>query len=76
MCLSLPCFDIRPAGWDNERKISILYENMTTLKPDEPFQDAICKHVMRKVSSLSVGLITWHFCIGHLCRFDPFVDCF
>ncbi|XP_064641728.1 cytoplasmic dynein 1 light intermediate chain 2-like isoform X2 [Lineus longissimus] len=37
-----------PAGWDNEKKISILYENMTSMKPDDSYDDVIAKPVMRK----------------------------
>ena len=39
-----------PAGWDNEKKISILYENMSGMKPDDPFEDVIVRPVTRKVS--------------------------
>ncbi|XP_059156070.1 cytoplasmic dynein 1 light intermediate chain 2-like isoform X2 [Physella acuta] len=38
-----------PSGWDNEKKISILYENMTTMKPDDSFEDVIIKPSTRKV---------------------------
>ena len=41
----------RPAGWDNEKKISILYENLTHLKPDANFEEVIQKPITRKVSS-------------------------
>ncbi|XP_076470697.1 cytoplasmic dynein 1 light intermediate chain 2-like isoform X2 [Babylonia areolata] len=37
-----------PSGWDNEKKISILYENMTTVKPDDALEDVIVKPVIRK----------------------------
>ncbi|XP_074644368.1 cytoplasmic dynein 1 light intermediate chain 2-like isoform X2 [Tubulanus polymorphus] len=37
-----------PAGWDNEKKISILYENMTSMKPDDPFEDVLIKPPTRK----------------------------
>uniref|UniRef100_A0AAY4B4J6 Dynein light intermediate chain n=1 Tax=Denticeps clupeoides TaxID=299321 RepID=A0AAY4B4J6_9TELE len=37
-----------PAGWDNEKKISILHENLQTLKADEPFEDVIVKPPVRK----------------------------
>lgn len=42
----------RPCGWDKEKKISILYENMTTVKPDDSFEDVIVKPVLRKVSKI------------------------
>lgn len=32
-----------PCGWDNEKKISILYENIQTVSPDDPFEKVICK---------------------------------
>ncbi|XP_013419825.1 cytoplasmic dynein 1 light intermediate chain 2 isoform X1 [Lingula anatina] len=37
-----------PAGWDNEKKISILYENMRSMKPEDSFEDVIAKPVTRK----------------------------
>ena len=41
-----------PTGWDNEKKISILFESMTSMKPDDPFEDAIVKPVLRKVKHI------------------------
>lgn len=38
-----------PAGWDNEKKISILYENLNTMKADDCFEDVITKPITRKV---------------------------
>ncbi|KAI8790093.1 cytoplasmic dynein 1 light intermediate chain 2-like isoform X1 [Biomphalaria glabrata] len=38
-----------PSGWDNEKKISILYDNMTSMKPDDTFEDIITKPSTRKV---------------------------
>ncbi|XP_062385010.1 cytoplasmic dynein 1 light intermediate chain 1 isoform X2 [Sardina pilchardus] len=37
-----------PAGWDNEKKISILHENFQTLKADDVFEEAIVKPPVRK----------------------------
>ncbi|XP_044149270.1 cytoplasmic dynein 1 light intermediate chain 1 isoform X2 [Bufo gargarizans] len=37
-----------PAGWDNDKKIGILYENLQTLKPDDTFEDVITKPPVRK----------------------------
>ncbi|XP_059828287.1 cytoplasmic dynein 1 light intermediate chain 1-like [Hypanus sabinus] len=37
-----------PAGWDNEKKIGILYENFQSLKPDDKFEDGIMKPPVRK----------------------------
>jgi hypothetical protein len=31
------CFS--PAGWDNEKKISILFENLHNMKPDDSYED-------------------------------------
>ena len=39
----------RPAGWDNEKKIAILHENFTTVKPDDAYEDFIAKPPVRKV---------------------------
>ena len=41
-----------PCGWDNEKKISILYENMTSMKPEDLYEDVIVKPVVRKVATL------------------------
>ena len=30
-----------PSGWDNEKKIGILYEHMKSLSPDEPYEKII-----------------------------------
>ncbi|ETE66508.1 Cytoplasmic dynein 1 light intermediate chain 2 [Ophiophagus hannah] len=32
-----------PAGWDNEKKIAILHENFTTVKPEDAYEDFIVK---------------------------------
>ncbi|CAH1155511.1 unnamed protein product [Phaedon cochleariae] len=37
-----------PAGWDNMKKISILYENMHSCKPDDYYRDVIVQPVTRK----------------------------
>lgn len=43
----------RPAGWDNDKKIAILYENMHTMSPDDYYTDVIVKpQVVRKVGIL------------------------
>lgn len=41
------CF--RPSGWDNMKKISILYENMQVMKPDDYYRDVIVPPPLRKV---------------------------
>ncbi|XP_069678594.1 cytoplasmic dynein 1 light intermediate chain 2 isoform X3 [Periplaneta americana] len=37
-----------PSGWDNMKKISILYENMQSMKPDDYYRDIIVQPVVRK----------------------------
>uniref|UniRef100_A0A8C4IC94 Dynein light intermediate chain n=1 Tax=Dicentrarchus labrax TaxID=13489 RepID=A0A8C4IC94_DICLA len=39
-----------PSGWDNEKKIGILHENITTVRPEDPFEDFITKPPVRKES--------------------------
>lgn len=39
----------RPAGWDSMKKISILYDNMQTIRPDEFYNSVITKVNTRKV---------------------------
>ncbi|XP_076856700.1 cytoplasmic dynein 1 light intermediate chain 2 isoform X2 [Brachyhypopomus gauderio] len=38
-----------PAGWDNDKKIAILHENFTTVRPDDPFKDFITTPPVRKL---------------------------
>uniref|UniRef100_A0AAY4A8X1 Dynein light intermediate chain n=1 Tax=Denticeps clupeoides TaxID=299321 RepID=A0AAY4A8X1_9TELE len=38
-----------PSGWDNEKKIAILYENFQTLRIDDNFEDIIVTPPTRKV---------------------------
>lgn len=38
-----------PSGWDNEKKIGILHENFSTVKPEDPFDDFITKPPQRKM---------------------------
>jgi Dynein light intermediate chain (DLIC). len=35
-------------GWDNMKKIGILYENMQSIKPDDYYTDVITKPIVRK----------------------------
>nr|CAD7255984.1 unnamed protein product [Timema shepardi] len=37
-----------PSGWDNMKKISILYENMQSMKPDDYYRDIIVQPALRK----------------------------
>uniref|UniRef100_A0A672G701 Dynein light intermediate chain n=1 Tax=Salarias fasciatus TaxID=181472 RepID=A0A672G701_SALFA len=39
-----------PSGWDNEKKIGILHENLSTVRPEDPFGDFITKPPVRKES--------------------------
>ncbi|ELK25635.1 Cytoplasmic dynein 1 light intermediate chain 2, partial [Myotis davidii] len=39
----------KPAGWDNEKKIAILHENFTTVKPEDAYEDFIMKPPVRKL---------------------------
>lgn len=48
-------FCYRPAGWDSMKKISILYDNMQTIRPDEFYNSVITKVNTRKVC------IVWNF---------------
>uniref|UniRef100_A0A8C5PD06 Dynein light intermediate chain n=1 Tax=Leptobrachium leishanense TaxID=445787 RepID=A0A8C5PD06_9ANUR len=38
-----------PAGWDNEKKIGILHENFTTVKPEDAYEDFIVQPPVRKL---------------------------
>ncbi|KAI1889898.1 hypothetical protein AGOR_G00167650 [Albula goreensis] len=38
-----------PSGWDNDKKIGILHENFTTVKPEDPFEEFITKPPIRKL---------------------------
>lgn len=40
-----------PAGWDNMKKINILYENMQSCKPDDDYNDIIAQPPSRKTVS-------------------------
>lgn len=48
-----------PAGWDNQKKISILYENMHSIKPDESYSETIAQPPSRKtVSNREIEVVT------------------
>ncbi|KAM6981334.1 cytoplasmic dynein 1 light intermediate chain 2 isoform 1-T1 [Aplochiton taeniatus] len=38
-----------PSGWDNEKKIGILHENFTTVRPEDPFEDFVMQPPVRKL---------------------------
>ena len=44
-----------PAGWDNEKKVAILYENMHSVNPDHYYTDVIARPMIRKVGSWNTG---------------------
>ena len=44
------CLINSPAGWDNDKKISILYENLQSMKPDDDYSDIISRPTTRKVA--------------------------
>lgn len=43
-----------PTGWDNEKKIAILYENIQSFSPDDDFNDIITVPVNTNVSDIVV----------------------
>jgi Dynein light intermediate chain (DLIC) len=50
---------LRPAGWDNQKKISILYENMQSCKAEDDFNDIIAQPPSRKtVSNREIEVVT------------------
>lgn len=46
-----------PAGWDNMKKISILYENMHSCKPDDYYRDVIVQPTTRKAVNRETELV-------------------
>ncbi|XP_066251512.1 cytoplasmic dynein 1 light intermediate chain 2 [Euwallacea similis] len=46
-----------PPGWDNMKKISILYENMHSCKPDDYYRDVIVQPATRKTVSRETELV-------------------
>lgn len=41
----------RPSGWDNQKKINILYENMQSCRPEDLYNDIIAQPPSRKTVS-------------------------
>ena len=39
----------RPTGWDNDKKIAILHENLQNIKAHEAYEDVVAKPITRKV---------------------------
>lgn len=61
--MSINLFQIfSPAGWDNEKKMAILHETMTSFKPDAYYNDVIPKPLItRKVNMLNIKRnLAWH----------------
>lgn len=53
----LTCIICRPAGWDNMKKISILHENLQSMKANDYYRDVIAQPVTnRKVCYLTCFL--------------------
>ena len=46
----------RPSGWDNEKKIAILYENIQSFSPDDCYIDIIRVHHNQNVFSFLLSL--------------------
>lgn len=46
-----------PAGWDNDKKIAILYENIQSCSPDDEFNEVITKPVHRKPHAKDVEVV-------------------
>ncbi|WAR12001.1 DC1L2-like protein [Mya arenaria] len=40
--------NVVPAGWDNDKKIAILHENLQNIKPTDAYEDVIAKPIVRK----------------------------
>lgn len=60
---STRAFICRPAGWDNMKKISILHENLQSMKANDYYRDVIAQPAInRKVCYRFVSLIHTHFC--------------
>ena len=62
----------RPSGWDNEKKISILYEHMKSINPEDPFDSII---MTPKTSQVSTADKTDLQLIGYVCVVCLFVFC-
>uniref|UniRef100_A0A8C1XLG2 Dynein light intermediate chain n=1 Tax=Cyprinus carpio TaxID=7962 RepID=A0A8C1XLG2_CYPCA len=71
-----------PSGWDNDKKIAILHENFTTVRPEDPFEDFITKPPVRKLvhdkeisaEDEQVFLMKQQVCLNYRktdCRFRP-----
>ena len=43
---------LRPTGWDNDKKVAILHENLQNIKPADSYEDVIAKPIIRKVSKV------------------------
>lgn len=76
--LSLFFYYFSPAGWDNEKKIAILHENMHSVKPDQVIQIHDLRGQMMWAESLALatfeyGYPTIQFLVLYRC--DRKTDC-
>ena len=46
-----------PAGWDSQSKISILYENIRTFYPDQPYSDVVKSPKLLKKYEAKVEIV-------------------
>ena len=49
--------DCSPSGWDSEKKISILYEGLNSMRHDDVYNDVITRPVTRKVSRVQFTVL-------------------
>lgn len=46
----------RPAGWDNMKKISILHENLQSMKASDYYRDVIVQPVINRKVCVTLNL--------------------
>ena len=49
----------RPIGWDSDKKISLLHEQMATMSAEDAYEDRITEPPSRKVSFVILILISF-----------------
>ena len=64
LCMHNKC---SPSGWDNEKKIAILYENFQSLKMNDNLEDVIVTPPLRKVKYTH----TYKHCSSKFHRLTP-----
>lgn len=52
-----------PSGWDNMKKISILYENLVSMKPDDYYRNIISPPASARKVNLLLTKIYYQFTI-------------